>query len=49
MYHVSVYPITPGLRRWEVRCGRVLVHCGTARTRAAARRVVQLVKNIASA
>ena len=49
MYRVCVYPITPDLWRWEVRCGAVLVHCGTAKTKAAAQRVVQVVKKIASA
>jgi hypothetical protein len=36
MYELSVYPITPNLWRWEVRCGRALLRCGTAPTRAAA-------------
>jgi hypothetical protein len=36
MYQVCVYAITPNLWRWEVRCGRVLLCCGTAPTRVAA-------------
>ena len=36
MYQVLVYPITANLWRWEIRCGGVLVRCGTAPTRAAA-------------
>lgn len=33
---VFVYAITPDLWRWEVRSGRALLRCGTARTRGAA-------------
>jgi hypothetical protein len=36
MYQLSVYPITPNLWRWEIRCGGALLRCGTAYTRAAA-------------
>ncbi len=36
MYQVIVYPITPYLWRWEIRCGGALLRCGTAPTRAAA-------------
>jgi hypothetical protein len=32
MYELSVYPITPHLWRWEIRCGGALVRCGTAPT-----------------
>jgi hypothetical protein len=38
MYQVSVYPITANLWRWEIRCGGVLVRCGTAATKVAAER-----------
>ena len=38
MYQISVYSITPELWRWEVRCGRELLCCGTAPTRVAAER-----------
>jgi hypothetical protein len=38
MYQVSVYPITPHLWRWEIRCGGALFRCGTAPTRVAAER-----------
>jgi hypothetical protein len=30
MYELSVYPITPSLWRWEIRCGGALLRCGTA-------------------
>jgi hypothetical protein len=33
MYEISVYPITPNLWRWEVRCGGALLRCGNAYTR----------------
>jgi hypothetical protein len=36
MYQVRVYAITPNLWRWEIRCGPVLLCCGTAATRVAA-------------
>jgi hypothetical protein len=35
MCEISVYPITPNLWRWEIRCGSALLRCGTARTRVA--------------
>lgn len=40
MYELSVYPITPNLWRWEIRCGGVLLCCGTAPTRGAAEMAV---------
>jgi len=40
MYDSFVYRITFRLWRWEVRCGRVLVHCGTAPTKEAAETAV---------
>lgn len=46
MYQVSVYPITPNLWRWEIRCGGALLRCGTAETRVAAERVGHEVVNI---
>jgi hypothetical protein len=36
MYQVSVYPITPNLWRWEIRCEGALLACGTAPTRVTA-------------
>jgi len=46
MYQLSVYPITPNLWRWEIRCGGALLRCGTAPTReAAAMYVNDVVKN----
>ena len=36
MYRILVYPITPDLWRWELRCGGALLCCGTAPTRVAA-------------
>ncbi len=36
MYEISVYPITPCLWRWEIRCGGALLRCGTAPTKDAA-------------
>ena len=36
MYRISVYSITSELWRWEVRCGRELICCGTAPTRVVA-------------
>ena len=36
MYQIQIFPITPNLWRWEVRCGFVLLRCGTAPSRAAA-------------
>ena len=36
MYEIQIYSITCNLWRWEIRCGRALVCCGTARTRQAA-------------
>jgi hypothetical protein len=41
MYELSVYPITPDLWRWEIRCGGALLRCGTAPTRAAAEMAVR--------
>ena len=43
MYEISVYPITPNLWRWEIRCGGALLRCGTAATRGAAERAVSEV------
>jgi hypothetical protein len=45
MYQLSVYPITPNLWRWEIRCGGKLLRCGTAPTRVAAERDVSDVAN----
>jgi len=45
MYEHSVYPITPDLWRWEIRCGGALLLCGTAPTRAAAEKAVGEVIN----
>jgi hypothetical protein len=36
MYHISVYPLTPNLWRWEIRSGGALLRCGTASTEVAA-------------
>jgi hypothetical protein len=43
MYEFSIYPITPNLWRWAIRCGGALLRCGTAPTRAAAEAVVKEV------
>jgi len=45
MYHLSIYPITPNLWRWEIRCGGALLRCGTAPTRVAANAEVSGVVN----
>jgi hypothetical protein len=45
MYQFSVYPITPNLWRWEIRCGGALLRCGTAYTRVAAQNHVNDVVN----
>jgi hypothetical protein len=46
MYQFLLYPITPNLWRWEIRCGGALLRCGTALTRdAAAMQVNDVVKN----
>ena len=46
MYELSVYPITPDVWRWEIRCGGALLRCGTAPTKDdAAMRVNDVVKN----
>ena len=45
MYEVSVYPIALFLWGWEVRCGGVLLRCGTAPSRAAAELAVREVIN----
>ena len=46
MYELSVYPITPNLWRWEIRCGGALLRCGAAPTRHdAAMQVNDVVKN----
>jgi hypothetical protein len=45
MYEHSVYPITPDLWRWEIRCGSALLRCGTAPTRVAAEIAVRDVIN----
>jgi hypothetical protein len=45
MYELSVYPITPCLWRWEIRCGGALLRCGTAPTRVAAEMAVRDVIN----
>lgn len=41
MYEFSFYPMTPYLWRWEIRCGGVLLRCGTARNRVAAETAVR--------
>jgi len=46
MYQISVFSITPKLWRWELRCGGALLRCGTAPTRAAAKREVSFILNI---
>jgi hypothetical protein len=43
MYQTSVYPVTPNLWRWEIRCGGALVRCGTAWNEIAAERAVNEV------
>ena len=45
MSELSVYPITPNLWRWEIRCGGALLRCGTAPTRVAAEMDVNDVVN----
>ena len=40
MYQIQIYPITPFVWRWEVRCGGSLLCCGTAATKEAANRQV---------
>jgi hypothetical protein len=40
MYQLLVYPITPDLWRWEIRCGGALLRCGTAPTKDTAERDV---------
>lgn len=45
MYQLSIYPITPTLWRWEIRCGGALLRCGTAPTKLAAERSVSAVIN----
>ncbi len=41
MYKLSVYPITPHLWCWEIRCSGALVRCGTAPTRLIAEMAVK--------
>jgi hypothetical protein len=38
MYQILVYPITPELWRWEIRCGGALLLCGTAANQVTAER-----------
>ena len=45
MYKFSVYPITPDVWRWEIRCGGALLRCGTAPTRVAAEKELNDVAN----
>ena len=45
MYELSIYPITPDLWRWEIRCGGALLLCGTAPTRVAAEMAARDVIN----
>jgi hypothetical protein len=45
VYQTSIYSITPNLWRWEIRCGKALLRCGTASTRAAAEMDVNVVVN----
>ncbi len=45
MYRLSVYPITPSLWRWEIRCGGALLRCGTAPTRRLAEMVATAIVN----
>jgi hypothetical protein len=45
MYQLSIYPVTPNLWRWEVRCGGALLRCGTAPTRFAAEQDVSVFVN----
>jgi hypothetical protein len=46
MYQLFVYPITPNLWRWEIRCGGALLRCGTAETSVAAERDANEVVNL---
>jgi hypothetical protein len=45
MYQLLVYPITPQLWRWEIRCGGALLRCGTAPTKVAAEKEANHVVN----
>jgi hypothetical protein len=45
MFQLSVYPITPNLWRWEIRCGGALLVCGTASTRVVAEKAANKVVN----
>jgi hypothetical protein len=45
MYEIFVYPITPNLWRWELRCGGALLRCGTAYTKSAAEMDAEEVVN----
>jgi hypothetical protein len=45
MYQLSVYPLTPNLWRWEIRCVGTLLRCGTAYTRVAAEKYVNDIVN----
>jgi hypothetical protein len=45
MYQIQIYPITPDLWRWEIRCGLVLLRCGTAPTRQAAENDAKVITN----
>jgi hypothetical protein len=45
MYQLLVYPITPKLWRWEIRCGGALLRCGTAPTKVAAERDADHIVN----
>jgi len=33
MYDIIIYPITPNLWRWEIRCDGLLLRCGVARSK----------------
>ena len=45
MYEIFVYPITASLWRWEIRCGGVLLRCGTAPSQLAAETHVNDIVN----
>ena len=46
MYDIMIYPITPNLWRWEIRCDGVLFRCGVARSKIKAAREAKEVVGV---
>jgi len=47
MYEILIYPITPDLWRWEIRCDESLLYCGTSHSEEDAEKDVNQVAGAA--